>query len=1486
MKKRIVIPAVGMLLIALFIPFVSEKMMLTEAFEKSSDLFVNADNMTISDNQTVPEVLEDKDGNEVKTTFDLDKNGVLLYSSSENASVELARKISGEFETEFRVYSDTHFYDTTGTDFNSPTIEINPYCDLQEIKFTFTDQNGKYFDLCITGGEKYNTITPAARVVINGNSFGYHYLNDNFIPSDTATKNASNYYTRIGGTTFTNVTRRGNTNTTDSMPVTIGFNPETMEIYTYHYGTVNYYREGIYRLIADLDSDDMGVNKLIDFSSDYQVKITFTELKENKTGKMLIYSINGQSLEGGSIVNNVGPNIQAELQTQAVVNQKYIVPEPSMFDLLTDVSSSFKAKVNITDDHDQNVALYYPNGQIITDGSYQKGCYFIPQKEGKLVLSYTGYDQDDLAGKEKNYELTCYATMPEVNYDFSQLQNNYLRTNRALHSALTIYPCLLSGNYLIQNEQYADVTLLYEGQVYQNIDSLSLREKKEIILEQSGTYTLQYGLTNHDELTKEFIFYVSDAYPDIELSMELADTYSYGSDFSMPTALITSGNTVKKGTGFLYDPDGIAVTSIHTQLNKIGQYTLIYMTRIDTTTYNFEYYFNVAHSSLNQFVNEKGITTEYGNTGSLFNEVINGIVVTGTKNDVFATYNKTIDLSANTKNDSLIELITLPSKQGTLDCWQYKIRLTDLYNSRNYIDITIFKGSWGNQWAYVKAGSSDQTLAGLEMNNVLTAYNTGTPINYSMTGESIFGTEILRLYYDHDERAIYVDNIKRPGYSYGNLVIDLDDPKYVSETTCWNGFTTGEVNLSLSFQYLQESQAQFLIKSINGVDFTDEWIKDYQAPSLIIDSLNYDLQEVPEGLVNHPYPLFQAKAFDAVDGKLSYTLRVYSQYQTINQQEVSVTDHSFIPLNEGIYTAVYTAKDSAGNVTQKTYDIFVYDSLTTLDYVLLEELPSALFVGTNLSLPSGYAVGGSGEVLIEQKLLGPSGEITLENDMIFIGTKGTYTLSYTLCDYLGQKRTLTFTMMADFSQTPIISDFIVPEVMIAGYEYDLSNFSALDYYSYAGIAKEATKKIEYIQNGVTKEITSPYRFIPETMSKQEDILLRFTATSLKDQYQSIKEVVVHLVNIFLSDTEFDLSQLFYQEQFDEVISTDKYVEYVTKEAEAKLIFANSLIADGFNFSFTVDKDKNQFKAIQVILKDSENEKEAISLQILKGESASSESKLQINDESNYALSSDFYQTTAYGFSFTYSSKSRSLIDGNTNVSIATIKKTMYGKIFNGFSSGKIKVELRLLDCIGESAIRINSISNQAITQDKQDRAKPLIYLKESIDYYAEIDDQIIVPAAVTADAVDPNAKLTVQVKNGNTILYEGSIQENYQFKPQNYGRYNIVYTAIDSNNRKTTLTYIITVKDRIKPTITLEGEMISQAKINETYVLPTAVVEDNNDADLPLYIFVLAPDGELRANQSGDYQFTPTKKGQYTITYYAQDTYNCYTYLSFTVQVS
>src|SRR5690554_2281060 len=232
------------------------------AITSHEDLFHSAMNVEVTEDSELPATLKKADGTTIPRDFDLELKGVKLSSDKSGSKISLKPTFSGSFEITFRVYSEVTHDDKAGNEWNSNVREMSEQTELRELSLIFKPKSDQpNFKVDIRSGEWWNTVTPAARVTFGKSSFGYHYLNDSTTPNDTGLKNGDGYFTRIGGTSFINMTRRGNKLTSsESMPVTVGYNAQTMEIYVLHYG-ITTTKNAEYRVVAKLnDEKDLGLS--------------------------------------------------------------------------------------------------------------------------------------------------------------------------------------------------------------------------------------------------------------------------------------------------------------------------------------------------------------------------------------------------------------------------------------------------------------------------------------------------------------------------------------------------------------------------------------------------------------------------------------------------------------------------------------------------------------------------------------------------------------------------------------------------------------------------------------------------------------------------------------------------------------------------------------------------------------------------------------------------------------------------------------------------------------------------------------------------------------------------------------------------------------------------------------------------------------------------------------------------------------------------
>ena len=96
------------------------------------------------------------------------------------------------------------------------------------------------------------------------------------------------------------------------------------------------------------------------------------------------------------------------------------------------------------------------------------------------------------------------------------------------------------------------------------------------------------------------------------------------------------------------------------------------------------------------------------------------------------------------------------------------------------------------------------------------------------------------------------------------------------------------------------------------------------------------------------------------------------------------------------------------------------------------------------------------------------------------------------------------------------------------------------------------------------------------------------------------------------------------------------------------------------------------------------------------------------------------------------------------------------------------------------------------------------------------------------------------------------------------GQYLVSYRAIDGNGNIEDYSYFINVIDTQPPVITLK-DVNQTGKVNTTIKVASALVADNSDLDISIYIFVECPDGKIIYIDKGE--FTPELKGIYKVNY-------------------
>lgn len=964
-----------------------------------------------------------------------------------------------------------------------------------------------------------------------------------------------------------------------------------------------------------------------------------------------------------------------------------------------------------------------------------------------------------------------------------------------------------------------------------------------------------------------------------ELQSEISEYYAFGTEFSVPGAEFVSGGNRYKAYTVVYDPDREEITDKTFTLLKKGEYRISYSATIKNVQHRKLRSFNSADLSSDAFTavnNAKimsgAVTPDYYCLNST------GVKITATADGGNVNYSKVIDVSGNTKKDTLLTLGVIPREEGTEDLWQITITLTDIYDSTNKVRIVTYRGSWSKAYCFTRAAAKGQALAGYDhTKHVLqTEYRMGTGSTHSFTGVNEAGFGTLSYAYDNVEKAVYVA---------GQQVVDFDNPDHFIESLLWKGFTTGEVLLNVSLEKLKAAEADIMIFNVNGNDLTGTVIDDKQAPVIDIDFGMYENQDLPHGEVGKAYPLFFAKAYDRCQGAMRQTdviTTVYKNYNTSAQEIAAKGTDRFTPTSAGEYYVQYSCTDASGNTRYDGYTVTVEEKIPEMG-IAGYGLEESYYVGTEITFPAVKITGGSGIPAVDTVLRKKNGEIVgdlCENWIAY--EAGEYEIVVSATDYLGSTFRQIVSFQAEIKNEPIVRIGFVPKYLIAGIPYTFETFEAIDYSS-GDTAREAVKKIFVSYAGGEAELREGESYTPVFQEGYDALSVKFYAESVNGFYSDYVEKEIRLAQA-VNRSSVDYAELFVGK--DAVLTVNESDVSISFNKNTEISYINPLIANDFSVSFDVDKTQNNFNKAIVTLTDSVDFGVAISVSIEKGTESATTSNLRVNNgERVYAVQGSFYDTTKTIFNLSYGKTSRYLVDESGGAVICSLKETLSGKKFEGFPSGKIYVTLSFEGVTGNSAIVLYSLSNQAFNNGGEDFSAPVLDLTESVTSLVGINETVAVPQAYVADGVDPSAKVTASVYRGKKILFANvDVSESgFSFVADTYQTYKIVYVVTDWKGNVFEGTYSVYVQDVEKPCLNVEWNL-TQAKKGETHTLPAGTATDNNDTELSVEIYVYYPEGDCRIYK--DKEITFNEKGIYKIVVFVQDKAGNYAKKSFEVAVS
>lgn len=949
--------------------------------------------------------------------------------------------------------------------------------------------------------------------------------------------------------------------------------------------------------------------------------------------------------------------------------------------------------------------------------------------------------------------------------------------------------------------------------------------------------------------------------------------YTLGENLVLPTGQVSYKGEKKPATSvYLVYPSGKANNGETVTLSEEGQYRIVYHADFDGKEMTAEKTFMVDKSLLS--VSSEKSTAEIKNKQ---------IHIALASEDVF-TYNKALDLSEATKETSLINMEMNPQTVGTADAMKVKIRFTDLYDPENYLTLTIQQTStddWAESQCYILAGAANQSQVGVENLEDVTKTNIhkndvfGAPVYFSLRGKPISSiASKLNISFDYEQKILYAD---REIYSGGQnrMIVDLDDSAYFG-TDLWNGFTTGEVKMTIWAENYQASQCHMILNILNGEsDFSAKG--DDEAPQISVNT-GYDEADLPHALVGKAFPLYEARAFDKYDGETEVTASAYYKYYSENPIKLAVKDGCFTPEKEGVYTLEYRSTDESGNIATECVKVYAKKG-DGLKIKLKDALTETTTGSTVRVLKDIAASDASGRVQYEIVAKHAQQE---EPVSIPVKTKeftpmrdGNWEITVTAKDYV-QTVTQTFNIKADHTSQPqVYEEAAVQHYFILGATYTLPTLTAYDFSSGTGEEKAMSVYVKEKKENETELKDGVY--VP-TKAGEVNVIYRLTVDG-----KSCEKVYTAKVIDTGYQGDLDLSSYFTVTKGSVKVSKEATNVTYTADQAAQLEFVNFVQVKRLEFSFMIGQ-KNNFGRLNFYLTDTLTGKQVR----LSYRKTAGGTKFSVNGGIELDVASSFVAKDR-NFSLTYANDTHmvSAADG-TNVKIDTFTD---GSAFTGFTDSVAFFAVEIEDVKGTSQFVVNNLNGQSLNNTRIDRFAPQV-LVETKSGDRGLDEEITLPGAFVYDTLDPVSSLTltvtdpkgkaVQTKDGVSLDGTQDVTKDVTFCLTQYGDYTIRYYAEDGKGKVNEYVYAVTAKDTVAPEVTIKRHKNS-AKVGAEVLTAETETKDNVSGKCTVNVYVYDPNG-VRV-QVEDGRFEATKQGVYTVRYMVSDESGNYTFASYEVDV-
>lgn len=962
--------------------------------------------------------------------------------------------------------------------------------------------------------------------------------------------------------------------------------------------------------------------------------------------------------------------------------------------------------------------------------------------------------------------------------------------------------------------------------------------------------------------------------------------YILGSSISIPQAVLSYDGKEYNADGTVVYPSGKCLSADRVQLNETGSYTVEYKTavQINGKRRNIAETLNFSVVSGTYSVSGEESTVVYGKDTSQYNLDMNGLTVNLQSGDTL-NVNQPIDLNNTTSRDAICALSVLPTTKGSAEAMRVNVVLTDCYDPSNYITVAFCSGaiSFGMTYdniVYMGAGAYNQNIRGCSGKG--TSYgmvpSNGQWTTFSMSGNGTkdSATTYLGFAMDYANKSIYSRTDSR-----NLLLAELTDLSVYEDI--WNGFTTGEVFLSIQCDNYIGSSARLFVRDIFGMSLSDTVLVDENPPQLSIDFEGMQEDSLPEAVVNCRYPIYGCEAFDLLS-EVKTKVSVWYNYYSENRYRVEIKNDEFLPTNVGLYTIEYVATDTSGNKTVKTVDIYCRNADEKIIVTLNDDGDSSGKNGETVKIKTFNVKNAVGEVKTEIVADLNGTLIDVKNYSFTPLQAGEYTIKYKLTDFVGQTAEISYDLTVNPNDKPIfLSEPVFEKYYIAGKAYTLPKVQAYDFESGTEIETEV-----YVNDtGTERRVLSAY--IPQLNDAGEATVRYYVKTENGENmtdYYSIK-----IVETFDSSGKLDMEDYFMTDGLVANAASNRMTFAVKSEngvypESASAEYIRAILSNNVDVKYSFDSN-SKFNALTWYLTDKEDSDISISFSAVRN--GSDNVMLYVNGkETIFPYLRTFEASEQIPFEISYVNSSCLLTDKNKIK--YTIDETLNGEKFNGFPSGYVYIRFEISGITDSTTFNFYSMNGQPFNDSEYDTAAPNAYLANEYDPSVDLNSVVTIYSLVVSDMLDPqvSATVSVQKEDGTYVktidgveLRNASISQDMQVLFDSYGRYFITYTAQDSGYNSTPIYVTLQVRDVVAPEIVVEDNPYVDAQ--GVIHIPNATANDNIDGELDVLVYVEDSIGLMYKVSQDTYKTSGV--GSYFVKYMAIDSSGNVTFRIFKIKV-